>query len=122
MSGSCCFYVTSSAGEKVLFSGDTLFKGNIGKWVFPGGSFEQLIASVQEQLFNLDDDTPVIPGHGESTTIGAEKQNNVVLKPRFIEQTRREVLIKRSNVKGMGCLTTVVLMPLMLLKKPSNKA
>ena len=63
-------------GEGVLFSGDTLFVESVGRTDFPGGSHQQLLASIQEQLFALPGETKVLPGHGPSTTIGWEKEHN----------------------------------------------
>jgi glyoxylase-like metal-dependent hydrolase (beta-lactamase superfamily II) len=60
----------------MLISGDTLFAGSIGRTDFPDGSFEQLKQAVIEKLYGLPDDTVVYPGHGGTTTIGEEKQNN----------------------------------------------
>ncbi|MCS7229013.1 MAG: MBL fold metallo-hydrolase [Candidatus Kryptonium sp.] len=71
--GSICLYEEK---EKILFSGDTLFAGTIGRTDLPGGSYEEIIKSIQEKLFVLDDDVVVYPGHGPSTTIGKEKQFN----------------------------------------------
>jgi hydroxyacylglutathione hydrolase len=62
--------------DDVLFSGDTLFYGSIGRTDFPGSSFEQLAASIHHQLFVLPDNTKVYPGHMGTTTIGFEKRNN----------------------------------------------
>ncbi len=62
--------------DNVLFSGDTLFYGSIGRTDFPGSSFEQLSESIHQQLFVLPDDTIVYPGHMGTTTIGFEKRNN----------------------------------------------
>ena len=59
-----------------VFSGDTLFFESIGRTDLPGGSEKQLLDSVHKQLFNLPDDTLVVPGHGPSTSIGYEKKNN----------------------------------------------
>ena len=59
-----------------VFSGDTLFFESIGRTDLPGGSEKQLLDSVHKQLFNLPDDTIVVPGHGPSTSIGFEKKNN----------------------------------------------
>ena len=59
-----------------VFSGDTLFFESIGRTDLPGGSEKQLLDSVRKQLFNLPDDTLVVPGHGPTTSIGYEKKNN----------------------------------------------
>lgn len=66
--------------KKVLFSGDTLFRGSIGRTDFPGGSYDQIINSIREKLLTLDEDTVVYPGHEGSTTIKFEKENNPFLK------------------------------------------
>lgn len=71
--GHCCFYVES---EGVLFSGDQLFAGSIGRYDLPGGSFPQLMESMREQVMTLDDDVEVLPGHGPATTIGRERVTN----------------------------------------------
>ena len=71
--GGVCYYFTE---EKVLFSGDTLFAGSIGRTDFPGGSYSALIRSVEEKLFVLPDETAVYPGHEGTTTIGHEKKYN----------------------------------------------
>jgi len=71
--GGICLY---AAKEKILFSGDTLFAGSIGRTDFIGGDFEQLIESIKKQVLVLPDETIVYPGHGPQTTIGAEKQYN----------------------------------------------
>jgi len=59
-----------------IFVGDTLFAGSIGRTDLPGGNFDTLIASIQNKLFQYDDDTPVYPGHMGPTTIGQEKRFN----------------------------------------------
>lgn len=59
-----------------LISGDVLFSGSIGRTDLPGGSFEQLEASIREQLYTLPNATKVYPGHGGGTSIGFEKKNN----------------------------------------------
>ena len=66
--------------EQGVFAGDTLFRGSIGRTDLWGGSYEQLLDSIRDQLLLLDDDTPVFPGHGPQTTIGSEKQNNPFLQ------------------------------------------
>lgn len=60
----------------ILFGGDVLFSGSIGRTDFPGCSFPELAAVIHEKLFTLPDDTIVLSGHGEPTTIGREKQSN----------------------------------------------
>lgn len=60
-------------GSPVLFSGDTLFPGGPGATKFPGGDFDTIIRSIDELLFPLPVDTIVMPGHGDDTTIGAER-------------------------------------------------
>lgn len=62
-----------------LFSGDTLFCQGIGRMDLPGGNPDNMIASIQK-LFTLPDETAVYPGHGPSTTIGAEKRDNPYVK------------------------------------------
>lgn len=72
--GSLCFSV--EAKESVLFAGDTLFQHSIGRTDLWGGSFDQIINSIRERLFKLDDSTDVIPGHGPNTTIWSERREN----------------------------------------------
>ena len=67
-------------GEQILFAGDTLFQGSIGRTDLWGGDSEQLLDSIQEKLWRLDDDTIVCPGHGPRTTIGREKRENPFLQ------------------------------------------
>ena len=69
--GGICLLVEDS-----LFSGDTLFAESIGRTDLPGGNFKQLISSIKLKLLPLAPNTKVYPGHGESTTIGMEKQAN----------------------------------------------
>jgi hydroxyacylglutathione hydrolase len=71
--GSVCLYFSS---EKKLIAGDTLFAGSIGRTDLPGGSYDKIIDSLHAQLMQLPDDTVVIPGHGELTTIGQERETN----------------------------------------------
>lgn len=60
----------------MIFTGDTLFAGSIGRTDLPGGSYNQLINAIKEKLFVLDDDLKIYPGHGPSSTIGAERVDN----------------------------------------------
>ncbi|HEX5234918.1 MAG TPA: MBL fold metallo-hydrolase [Silvibacterium sp.] len=71
--GSICLHF---ANEKLLFAGDTLFAGSIGRTDLPGGNSEQILQSIYERLMPLADDTRVIPGHGMETTIGVEREGN----------------------------------------------
>ncbi|QLB13282.1 glyoxylase-like metal-dependent hydrolase (beta-lactamase superfamily II) [Bisgaardia hudsonensis] len=65
--------------QKIAFTGDVLFKNSIGRTDFPGGNHQELLDSIRNKLFTLDDDTIIIPGHGPYTTIGQEKQHNPYL-------------------------------------------
>jgi glyoxylase-like metal-dependent hydrolase (beta-lactamase superfamily II) len=69
--GSMCFRV---ADTPLLFSGDTLFPGGPGNTSFEGGDFETIITSIDRRIFaSMPDETLVLPGHGDDTTVGAEK-------------------------------------------------
>jgi hydroxyacylglutathione hydrolase len=71
--GHVCFYEES---DGVLFDGDVLFYRGVGRTDLPGGSWPQLMDSIQRVLFALPDETAVYSGHGQATTIGQEKQLN----------------------------------------------
>ena len=60
----------------VVFDGDTIFAGGIGRADLPGGSSEQLLTSIRERLLTLPPETVVYPGHGGPTTIGEEARSN----------------------------------------------
>ncbi len=60
----------------IVFVGDTLFAGSIGRTDFPGGDFNTLISSIKTKLFNMEDDIRVFSGHGPETSIGVEKRHN----------------------------------------------
>ncbi|MBI84662.1 MAG: MBL fold metallo-hydrolase [Planctomycetaceae bacterium] len=60
----------------LIFGGDVLFQGSVGRTDFTDGNFEELKRSIHTKLFVLPDDTIVLPGHGPQTTIGQEKQSN----------------------------------------------
>ncbi|PPD58861.1 MBL fold metallo-hydrolase [Dehalogenimonas etheniformans] len=66
-------------GQDVVFTGDTLFQGSIGRTDLPGGEYDQIIDSINRRLMILDDAVKVYPGHGEPTTIGFERENNPFL-------------------------------------------
>ncbi|MHC1705628.1 MAG: MBL fold metallo-hydrolase [Tenuifilaceae bacterium] len=74
--GGVCFY---SSKQKILFSGDTLFRGSIGRTDLMGGNYETIIDSINNKILKLGDEVIVYPGHGDSTTIEYEKQNNPFL-------------------------------------------
>ncbi len=67
-------------GQGVVFSGDTLFNYGIGRYDLPGGSYSQLMDSLNAKLMVLPDDTIVYPGHGPETTIGTERRGNPFLR------------------------------------------
>lgn len=73
--GSCCFIRES---EKVMFSGDTLFKGSIGRYDFYGGNYDTLMESLQK-LKNIKESYKIYPGHGNSTTLDDEIARNPYL-------------------------------------------
>ena len=66
-------------GQDVVFTGDTLFEGSIGRTDLPGGNYDQIIDSINCRLLVLDDEVKVYPGHGDYTTIGFERENNSFL-------------------------------------------
>jgi glyoxylase-like metal-dependent hydrolase (beta-lactamase superfamily II) len=90
--GACDFHILHTPGhtqgsislwipsENKLVAGDTLFRDSIGRTDLPGGDGRQILRSIHDKLLPLPEDTVVIPGHGESTTIGREKQFNYFLQ------------------------------------------
>ena len=74
--GSVCLYFPA---EKLLIAGDTLFARSIGRTDLPGGSFEKIIRSLHDRVLTLPDETVVVPGHGDITTIGEEREENPFL-------------------------------------------
>ena len=74
--GGMCLYAEK---DSVIFVGDTLFSGSIGRTDFPGGDMEQLTKGIKQKLLKLPAKTVVYPGHGPETTIGREKANNPFL-------------------------------------------
>jgi hydroxyacylglutathione hydrolase len=82
--GSVVFRWPAAGGESgfgaLAFTGDTLFKKSVGRTDLPGGSGRDLLDSIVTKLLVLDDDTRVLPGHGESTTIGLERRTNPFLQ------------------------------------------
>lgn len=75
--GGISIYIES---ENVVFSGDTLFQGSVGRTDFDGGSMAVLARSIKEKLYSLPDNTIVYSGHGPPTTIGDEKMQNMFVR------------------------------------------
>jgi glyoxylase-like metal-dependent hydrolase (beta-lactamase superfamily II) len=71
--GLCVFYC---AAESVLFSGDLIFQGGVGRTDLPGGDWETLLDSIRTRVLTLPDETLILPGHGPETTVGEERANN----------------------------------------------
>ncbi len=71
--GSVLFW---SAADGVAFTGDAIFQGSVGRTDFPGGSMEVLKKSIRERIYTLPDETALYPGHGDATTVAAEKATN----------------------------------------------
>ncbi len=76
--GGVCYYVREA---DILFSGDTLFAGSIGRTDFPGGEYDDLIRSIMERIILLDPAVRILPGHGPTSTIGQERTGNPFLEP-----------------------------------------
>lgn len=78
--GSICLLFSQ---HHLLLAGDTLFAGSIGRTDLPGGDGRQILRSLRDRLLILPDATQVLPGHGQATTIGEERQSNPFLQPNF---------------------------------------
>jgi hydroxyacylglutathione hydrolase len=65
--------------DKMIFTGDTLFCGSVGRTDLPGGSYRKLMDSIKTKLLSKDDDYVIYPGHGPKSTIGEERRNNPFL-------------------------------------------
>jgi hydroxyacylglutathione hydrolase len=70
--------------NKMIFTGDALFCGSIGRTDFPGSSHQVLISSIKDKLLSKDDDFIIYPGHGPSSTIGQERRSNPFLSGDFL--------------------------------------
>lgn len=79
--GSLSYYT-----EGLLFSGDTLFAGSIGRTDLPGGDYAQEMASIIDKLLLLPDETIVLPGHMQETRIGAEKEMNPFVRQEMMRR------------------------------------
>ncbi len=67
------------AAEKVMFCGDVIFQGSVGRTDLPGGDYDTLIQSIQTQIMTLPDETRLLSGHGAETTVGVERSENPFL-------------------------------------------
>lgn len=75
--GHCCFVIEA---EGIMFSGDQLFAGSIGRTDLPGGDYNQLMESMRDRVLAFPDETDVLPGHGPATTLGQERRSNPFLQ------------------------------------------
>jgi glyoxylase-like metal-dependent hydrolase (beta-lactamase superfamily II) len=73
-------FIWTGPERRVIFGGDVLFAGSIGRTDFPGGSFPQLATGIRTHLYMLPDETLVLPGHGPPTTTGKERRTNPFVK------------------------------------------
>jgi glyoxylase-like metal-dependent hydrolase (beta-lactamase superfamily II) len=71
--GGCCFYFEEAG---MVICGDTIFAESVGRTDFPTGNMKKLLASIEDKIFTLPEDTKLYPGHGPATTVGHEKENN----------------------------------------------
>ena len=78
--GSVIFTTPTDEGVDVIFAGDTLFAGSIGRSDLPGGDSEQMMVSLRDKLLTRDDSSVVLPGHGPTTTVGRERVSNPFLQ------------------------------------------
>ncbi len=75
--GSVCYHFVE---DDLVFTGDALFQGSIGRTDFPGGSLDTLLTGIRDRLLSLPDETRVFPGHMGETTIGRERASNPFLR------------------------------------------
>lgn len=78
--GNVLFYLPAVPGgspaQPLALVGDALFNSGVGRWDLPGGDYDVLARAIREQIYTLPDDTVVLPGHGEPTLVGVEKETN----------------------------------------------
>jgi hydroxyacylglutathione hydrolase len=82
-------HVSYTAEDDIVFSGDCLFQGSIGRTDLPGGDYRTLMTSITEKLMPFDDGVTVAPGHGPLTTIGAERAGNPFVRDWLSKQVNR---------------------------------
>ncbi len=83
--GHVMFYCADPGAERrqragVLFSGDVIFRRSVGRTDLPGGDWDTLLQSIRQQVLTLPDETRILPGHMEETTVGEERRGNPFLK------------------------------------------
>ena len=78
--GSTCFLLEVEGEPPILFTGDHLFRGSIGRTDLPGGDHAQLLGSMAEKILPLPDEVQVLPGHGPTTSVGQERRLNPFLQ------------------------------------------
>jgi len=71
-----CVFVLAERSRSACFCGDLIFNGSVGRTDLPGGDWDTLVESIRAQIFTLPDETRLLSGHGEETTVGAEKRHN----------------------------------------------
>ncbi len=76
--GSISLYMPA---ESLVLAGDTLFQGSVGRTDLPGGDAAQIARSIRGKLYTLPENTVVVPGHGENTSIGEERRSNPFVRP-----------------------------------------
>ena len=77
-------FILGDPEPKLVFVGDVIFAGSIGRTDFPDGDYDQLTGGIREILFTLPDETPLLPGHGPTTTVGHEKRDNPYVGERAV--------------------------------------
>ncbi|GAC1405502.1 MAG: MBL fold metallo-hydrolase [Candidatus Velthaea sp.] len=77
--GSTSFAIEHAGGTPMILTGDTLFRGSVGRWDLGGTSLADIVTSIRAKLLPYADETVVIPGHGAATTIGIERRTNPYL-------------------------------------------
>jgi len=75
--GHCVFYCAQAG---VLFSGDLIFQGSVGRTDLPGGDWDALVRSIREQVYTLPDETRLLSGHGPETRVGEERRHNPFMR------------------------------------------
>jgi glyoxylase-like metal-dependent hydrolase (beta-lactamase superfamily II) len=113
--GSVCFLLTDG-DDSVVFTGDTLFQGAVGRTDLWGGDASTLQASLTTRILTLDDRTWVLPGHGPATTIGQERREN-----RFLEGERKPPSVRpRAEIQAWRRRLETVQLPMRTVDGPAD--